>query len=285
VGLDVEMALSSFVQIGRQLGLGRVKQRARTWLATWQEAWYRRPQMSFSSDLSFTEMAMRFPERNAMYAYAFYYYAHHLPAGLREHRAYFKQNLRGFGEDAFHAMWWMLLREYHPRLCLEIGVYRGQVISLWALGARMLKFPCEIHGISPFTPLGDAVSAYREEVEYLTDTLDSFKYLKLPAPTLVKALSTDPESVAHIASHSWDLSYIDGSHDYEIVLADYYLCRDHLAPGGLLVMDDASLGTSFCPPIFSFIGYPGPSRVVAEFAMKEMKFIGAVGHNNIFLKL
>ena len=284
MGLDVKMALSSFVQMGRRLGVGSVKNQVRTWIAAQQESWYRRSQAAFAPDLSFTEMATRFSGRNTMHAYAVHYYAHHLPVSLCEHRAYFKQNLRGFGENAFHAMWWVLLREYQPQLCLEIGVYRGQVISLWALIAQMLKFPCEIHGISPFTPIGDAVSAYREDVDYLTDTLDSFKFFNLPAPTLVKALSNEPVTIEHIASHNWNLVYIDGSHDYEIALADYRLCRDHLAPGGLLVMDDASLDTSFRPPMFSFAGHPGPSQVAAEFAMKEMKFLGAVGHNNVFQK-
>jgi len=249
-----------------------------------KEAWHRRPNAAFAPDLSFTEMAARFPERNASYDYAFNYYQHHLPARLREHRVFFKENRRGFGEDAFHAMWWLLQREYRMRQCLEIGVYRGQVISLWALIAQMRGFPCEIHGISPFSSLGDSVSTYRQDVDYLTDTLDSFKHFNLPAPTLVKALSTDPEAIKHIAGRSWDLIYIDGCHDYEIALADYRLCREHLAAGGLLVMDDASLGTSYRPPSFAFAGHPGPSRVAAEFAMRELKYLGAVGHNNVFQK-
>jgi hypothetical protein len=274
--MDATMGLSPLVK--------KMQAKARPWIGAAQKAWWKRPQPSLMVDLSFSEMAARFPERNAMYAYALHYYAHLLPQPLRDHRVYFKRSQRGFGEDTFHTMWWLLLREYQPRLCLEIGVYRGQVISLWALIAQMLNFPCEIHGISPFSPLGDAVSAYRQDVDYLTDTLESFAYLKLPAPTLVRALSTDPLAIEHVKSHRWDLIYIDGSHDYEVALADYHLCRDHLAPGGLLVMDDSSLGTSYCPPLFSFAGYPGPSRVAAELAMRELKFLGAVGHNNVFQK-
>ncbi|MBX3052997.1 MAG: class I SAM-dependent methyltransferase [Caldilineaceae bacterium] len=279
------MTLSPLVQLGRRLGLGKVKRFIRSRWNERQEAWFQRHQVAFAQDLSFTEMAARFPERNDMHAYAVHYYAHNLPDALRQHRTYYKQSLRGFGENAFHAMWWMLLREYQPGLCLEIGVYRGQVISLWAMIAQIVNFSCEIHGISPFTPLGDAVSVYREDVDYLTDTLNSFKHLNLPAPTLVKALSTEPAAIEHIASHSWDLIYIDGNHDYEIVLADYRLCRDHLAVGGLLVMDDASVNTAFRPPQFSFAGHPGPSQVMAEYAMHELQFLGAIGHNNIFQKI
>lgn len=245
---------------------------------------YSRFQEPYDLDSSFTEAAARFPDRNALYTYMHHYFHHLSPAAVRAHRAYFKENQRGFGEDAFHAMWWLLLREFRPRRCLEIGVYRGQVISLWTLIAKMLGFRCEVHGISPFTPIGDAVSSYLEDVEYLADTLGSFDALNLPSPTLVRALSTEPVAVEHISAGEWDLIYIDGNHDYDIVLEDYRLCRDHLKPGGLLVMDDASLGTSFRPPRFSFAGHSGPSRVAAEFAMKELRFLGAVGHDNVFRK-
>jgi cephalosporin hydroxylase len=214
-----------------------------------------------------------------------HYFIHILSNSLKNHRSFFKQNMSGFGEDAFHSMWWLLLREFQPHLCLEIGIYRGQVISLWTLISQTLKYPCEVHGISPFTSMGDSVSTYSVDVDYFNDTLNAFNHFNLPVPTLIKALSTDHESINHISSHSWNLIYIDGSHDFEIALADYRLCRDHLVSGGLLVLDDASLGTSFRPPLFSFAGHPGPSRVAAEFAMKEMKYLGAVGHNNVFQKL
>lgn len=69
-----------------------------------------------------------------------------------------------------------------------------------------------------------------------------------------------------------------------VALTDYLLCKDALADGGLLVMDDSSLNTDFIPPTFSFAGHPGPSRVVQERAMKELRFLGGVGHNNVFQK-
>ena len=249
-----------------------------------QLKWYSRYQQTHDQDLAFCEAVLRYPERNYLHMYMHHYFIHLASNSVKNHRIFFKQNLRGFGEDAFHTMWWLLLREFRPQLCLEIGVYRGQIISLWALISQILHYPSEVHGISPFTPMGDSVSTYCVDVDYFTDTLNAFKHFNLPAPTLVKALSTDSEAINHIMRHSWNLIYIDGSHDFEIALADYCLCRDHLAPGGLLVLDDASLGTSFRPPSFSFAGHPGPSRVAAEFAMQEMKFLGAVGHNNVFQK-
>ena len=100
----------------------------------------------------------------------------------------------------------------------------------------------------------------------------------------LKAFSTDQKAITYIKSRRWDLIYIDGNHDHEVALADYQVCKDSLADGGLLVMDDSSLYTDFEPPRFSFAGHPGPSRVAQDLAMKELRFLGGVGHNNVFQK-
>lgn len=254
------------------------------WIRLAEEKRYSRYQSFYDRDLSFTQAVATFPDPNKLYAYIHHYLHHLCPQIVRDHREYFKQNQRGFGEDSFHAAWWLLLSEFKPFRMLEIGVYRGQVISLWALISQYLGYSAEIHGISPFSPLGDSVSAYLQNLDYMNDVLEAFRYWKLDPPCLVKALSNDAEAVAHIQEHAWDLIYIDGSHDFDIVLADYRLCRDHLLTGGILVIDDASLGTGFRPPRFSFAGHPGPSKVAREYADKEMRFLGAVGHNNVYLK-
>jgi hypothetical protein len=264
--------------------LQRIRARQRRLLAKRQLRQYSRYQKSYDVDLTFSQAAVRFPARNELHAYAHHYFHHICPQELNEHRLYFSQNGRGFGEDAFHAMWWMLFREFSPVSCLEIGVFRGQVISLWGLIAKVLDTPRDIHGISPFAPIGDTVSNYQVDLDYLGDTKKAFSNFGLPSPTLVCALSTDSSAIDHIREREWDLIYIDGCHDYEVAAADYHQCVRRLKSGGLLVMDDASLGTEFHPPQFSFAGHPGPSQVVQEFAMKELIFLGAVGHNNVFLK-
>jgi hypothetical protein len=249
-----------------------------------EERWHSRFQQRYDLDLNFTEAVTHFPDRNALYAYMHHCFYHHCPETLRQHRVFFKQEQRGFGENALHAMWWLLLRQFRPINCLEIGVYRGQVISLWSLIARSLSYTCDVHGISPFTSVGDHVSMYTPDVNYLQDTLKFFNCFNLPVPMLVQGLSNEPSAVEYISSQRWDLIYIDGSHDYDVVLADYCLCRDHLNPGGLLVLDDSSLGTSYHPTLYSFVGHPGPSRVCREVAMGDLLFLGGVGHNNVFMK-
>src|SRR6516162_1884799 len=121
---------------------------------------FARERTDFGEDLSFTDAVRRFPSRNDLFAYLHRYFFTHLPAPLREHRAYFAEHGRGFGEEAFHSMWYLLLREFRPATALEIGVFRGQVISLWALIARMIDLSLTIRCISPFSAAGDLVSKY-----------------------------------------------------------------------------------------------------------------------------
>ncbi|HOE18437.1 MAG TPA: class I SAM-dependent methyltransferase [Syntrophorhabdaceae bacterium] len=261
-------------KIGRLLDLREIEYR-----------WYNRRQARYEGTMSFSQCAAAFPDPNELYAYMHHHFRYLCPQFIRDHRLYFQQEERGFGEDAFHASWWLLLSEFKPARMLEIGIYRGQVITLWALINKYLERSAGIHGISPFGPVGDSVSAYLKDLDYIEDVLASFRFWKLDPPVLVKALSTDAQAIAHIKKNAWDLIYIDGSHDYDVVLSDYRLCRDCLKAGGILVLDDAALGTSFRPPRFSFAGHPGPSRVAREHADKEMRLLGMVGHNNIFQKI
>src|SRR5688572_12504381 len=107
------------------------------------------------------------------YLDCFRYFHRCLPPSIKAHRRYFQRKRRGFGEDAFHTMWFLLLQEFRPRNFLEIGVYRGQTLSLIALLARHFGFVCEVHGISPFSSAGDSVSRYSQGIDYYDDTLRS----------------------------------------------------------------------------------------------------------------
>ena len=205
-----------------------------------------------------------------------------VPEQLREHRKYFQTDRRGFGEDAFHTMWWRLIREFKPESFLEIGVYRGQVVSLIALLAKLEGLHCEITGISPFSAAGDSVSIYRKDLNYREDTLTHFRYHQLPEPTLINAYSTDPEALQVIASRSWDMIYIDGNHDYDVVVKDWNACSNAIRPGGIIILDDSGLTTAYHPPAFSTAGHPGPSRLASEIDPKRFKEILQVGHNRVF---
>ncbi len=215
-----------------------------------------------------------------------HYFSTNLPEELREHRRYFGQKGRGFGEDAFHTMWYLLFQEFRPASFLEIGVFRGQTLSLAALLARQHSRPCLVQGISPFAAAGDGVSRYRRRHDYQADTLENFTRFGLPAPSLLKAYSTDSAAAQLIRSRHWDIIYIDGNHDYEVARQDWELCAPQVLPGGIIVLDDSGLTTRYqAPPFFATGGHAGPSRLAAEINRAHFAEILQVGHNRVFQKL
>lgn len=221
----------------------------------------------------------------AFYLRCCHYYDRSLPAELRAHRDYFTSGRRGFGEDAFHTQWYLLFGEFKPESFLEIGVFRGQSLSLAALLARHFKLSCHIQGISPFSPAGDAVSKYLTDVDYYTDTLANFAHFSLPKPALLKAFSTDDDARQLIASRVWSIIYIDGNHNYDVARQDWDLCAQHIAPGGVIVLDDSGLSTRYQPPKFATGGHPGPSRLAREITGGRFQEILQVGHNRAFQRV
>jgi hypothetical protein len=201
-------------------------------LKAWRSKHARRQlRKSFSgglSEISRSDWPQSLADPTAFYVRCCHFFDHHLPAEFRRHREYFTQNRRGFGEDAFHAMWFLLFREFKPENFLEIGVLRGQSLSLAALLARYFKLNCFVQGISPFSPAGDTVSTYRNNVNCYDDTLKNFSHFDLPAPALLRAYSTDIEAARLIASRPWHFIYIDGNHDYEIARQGWDLCARNL---------------------------------------------------------
>lgn len=211
-----------------------------------------------------------------------YFHSPLFPEELKKHREYFLQDQRGFGEDAFHVMWWMLFRKFRPNQFLEIGIYRGQTLSLAAILQRELCTSGSVTGISPFTPSGDAVSSYRNDVDYLADTKTNFAHFALPEPDLVRAFSTDSVARERIKQEQWDAVYIDGNHDYEVAQADWGICSERVRTGGIIVLDDSSMDTAYQPPAFATAGHPGPSRVAREVDKTQFREILRVGHNRVF---
>jgi SAM-dependent methyltransferase len=223
--------------------------------------------------------------RTEQYIYCDFYFRHFLPEILKEHRRYFVEENRGFGEDAFHTMWYLLLLQLKPKTALEIGVYRGQTITLWKLISRLAKFDCSISCVSPFSAAGDSVSSYKNGIDYFEDTKKNHERFNLPMPEVCRCYSIQPEAVEFIQSKQWDLIYIDGNHDYNVVLQDWQVCSRALRQGGVIVLDDSALYTDYRPPRFATAGHPGPSKVADELSKNEFTEIFHTGHNRVFQKL
>jgi hypothetical protein len=239
----------------------------------------------YSKDFDLNSFATNFPTRNQQYNYFHHYFWFKSPEWLKSHRDYFKQDFRGYGEDAFHAMWYNIFKEFAPKKALEIGVYRGQVISLWALLSDQLGTKTQISAISPFSPAGDHVSVYLKNIDYYQDVVKNCSVFSKNTISLNKGYSTDPDMIDAIKSQTWDLIYIDGNHDYEVVKKDFEVCSQALNKNGLIILDDASLYSDYKPRSFSTAGHPGPSQMAEEIDRKKFVEILSVGHNRVFQKV
>lgn len=238
----------------------------------------------FDENICASAVPQKFNSLQDQYMFFHHSFWNKAPLFVREHRAYFRKEQRGFGEDAFHSMWYELLKEFRPQHLLEIGVYRGQVLSLWALIAKEQNISCHIHGISPFSSAGDAVSAYIDGIDYYNDVIANFNHFLLPLPTLHRGFSTDSDMIKVIQSKKWDLIYIDGSHDFDVVKSDFSLCASMLSKRGLIILDDSAMFTEFAPPLYASSGHPGPSKLAPLITKKQFKEILSVGHNRVFQK-
>ena len=239
----------------------------------------------FKSQLTVGDLVEANFSRNVTYRYFQKSFRVWSPSWIRQHRQYFASEGRGFGEDAFHAAWLALISEFKPSKMLEIGVYRGQTLSLWALAGKNLGLNPEILGIAPMDSSGDEVSVY-ESLDYLKDIQSNFTHFGLPNPKLLKAFSTDHDALKVIEEGNWDLIYIDGSHEYSVVKSDINAAAKGLVSGGILVLDDSSLFTEFkLSTNEAFRGHPGPSRVFEEIDSSSFQFLFGVGHNNVLRKI
>lgn len=210
-----------------------------------------------------------------------------VPELIREHRFFVEREKLGYGERVFHAMWWHIFNEYRPKTCLEIGVHRGQVLSLWGLCARLLGEQIFVAGVSPLDGLGDSVSNYVGSSEgYRQSIRRLHEHFSLSQPELIEARSEDPVAVSFVSSRAWDLVYIDGSHDFEVVQLDVQNAIDSLTVGGILVLDDATLDAVRALPLSAFPGHRGPTAAARQLNQnRRFRSIGSVGHNVVYLKV
>ncbi|MGA3006264.1 MAG: class I SAM-dependent methyltransferase [Opitutaceae bacterium] len=227
---------------------------------------------------------------------------------LAGHRAYVDRHKLGFGDAAFHAMWQQLLATACERFgrvdALEIGVFKGQVVSLWALLARAHGWSVRVHGVTPFEgqPLSGAKwwralrtrlsPRFRERVHsgdfYPADDYEEIvrkhfghHELDFNAVRWVRGYSNDPAVLATLRNDRFHVIYIDGGHTYEAASADVANFAPKIAPGGWLVMDDASFdlpGTAF------WKGYESVARACRLLPGLGFTNILNVGHNRIFEK-
>ena len=226
---------------------------------------------------------------------------------LSSHRSHIEKNKLGFGDAAFHAMWEAIVVEAGARFsnpkALEIGVYKGQVISLWALLAKRHSIPLEISAITPlrgnpkpkssllrriryyfepkFRELAKSGNFY-DEADYhaIISKLFSDFGCDFSRVSVSNGFSTDADVLKEHADKTYDIVYIDGDHTYDGALADFRNFAPKVSVGGWLIADDAGFdlpGSTF------WKGYESVTRAVNEVILKA-GFLNVfnIGHNRVF---
>jgi hypothetical protein len=224
-------------------------------------------------------------------------------AQLKGHRAHIEVNKLGFGDSAFHSMWLLLFEEARQRFednrALEIGVYKGQVISLWTLLRARLNMKVEIEAITPlegqpvprFSRLRMLFSRkirknmesanYYDQADYERIIEQLFRRfgLDFAAITLYRGYSGDAMIVKTVKERRYTIVYIDGDHSIEGAKRDFETFGPLVQKGGWLVADDASY---FLPGATFWKGHESVSRVVELLPALGFKNVLNVGHNRIF---
>ena len=110
-----------------------------------------------------------------------------------------------------------LARHFKPEYGLEIGVRFGKS----ALAT--------LYGSPTMTLIGVDPNPEFPVEEFMHDRVGGrFEFINQPSPEALKVFK--PET--------FDWIYIDGRHDYDGVLIDFYTCWPLLKPGGVMVFDD-----------------------------------------------
>lgn len=225
---------------------------------------------------------------------------------LSAHRRHIEQNNLGFGDAAFHAMWLRLLdhasRQFHTIRALEIGVFKGQVISLWAMIAKQWKIDLQISAITPLSgnPIPPSKLAiflrkcfnskfreqlrngnFYEQADYLniiTQLFERFN-VNIGSVRLYHGLSTDQLILEKVGSATFHIVYVDGDHTFQGALHDFKTFGPKIVKGGWLVADDAACdlpGTAF------WKGHEAVSEAAKILPSIGFRNILNVGHNRIY---
>ena len=194
----------------------------------------------------------------------------------------------GFGELAFCWQWQLLVDAMKSGFkFLEIGVYKGRTLGVVQLIANQTGKTCDIFGLTPLSNIGDKYSRYSDE-PYGPAISGNLVKMGLTEPIdiqIIEGLSTDSAAITRAqAQGPYDMIYIDGGHDYEVVCHDIATFVPLLKSGGYLIMDDASLQLE--NPFGQFLGHPDVCNAIKDKidGRSDLTHLFAVGHNRCWRK-
>lgn len=205
---------------------------------------------------------------------------------LFDHRKWVVSNFWGFGDTCHWWMWKLLVDQLTSGFkFMEIGVYRGAVLSLIARIAGYQSKEGYLYGVTPLKPTTDDYETYSESPNgYQSDITYACRHWgNNNQPQLMVGMSYEPGVVADAKMYGpFDVVYIDGGHTYECVAMDIFNYVPLLKPGGFLVMDDASWFLNFKPEIWR--GYESVGVAIQVYLERicRLRHLFAIGHNRIW---
>lgn len=222
------------------------------------------------------------PKSHAMIHHSFIKLVN-LDETLNAHRTFVENNVWGFGERSFHWMWWLIIKEMPETFTfMEIGVFKGQVLSLIELIAKAQGKKAIRYGVTPLDSSGGVwESDYKADIQTIHDKFGIAKDYNL-----IVGDSTDAEIIktVKLLGLKLDILYIDGGHTYGIASSDLINYPPFIKPGGFLVIDDAA--NEMDMPWGYFQGIQEVTDAVKDNVLpEEFEFQWNVVHNKIFKKL
>lgn len=203
-------------------------------------------------------------------------------------RNFVTKNKLGFLDNEHMVMWDKLVHNLPNNFkFIEIGVYKGQILTLVGILAERYKKQCTIYGITPLANVDDKYTTYED-----TNYLDCIKLLhktfdiNFNENQIIKGISTDNNVKEQITALGlFDVVYVDGGHDYETVKSDIQLAKQICNKNGYIVMDDSANFIDF-KDLNIFKGHYEVALATNDHLANDNDFIekSCVGHNRIFQK-
>ena len=200
---------------------------------------------------------------------------------LKRHRDWVEEHQFGFGDRPFHSVWRLLVDQMPQSFSfLEIGVFKGQALSLVGLLAKSMKKQAFVFGVTTLTNTEDVRCKYPTGpyLDWINEIHNAFE---VSQPCLIVGKSNEAGVLEKVAG-PYDMVYIDGGHDYADVVADIKNYAPKTKVGGFLIMDDASINRiniGNCWP-----GLEDVAQAVKDYLDNDERFklLFACGHLNVF---
>lgn len=205
---------------------------------------------------------------------------------LSAHRTFVENHILGFGERSFYWMWNLLVKEMPKDFTfLEVGVFKGQILSLIRMLADMHGKKVKRYGVTPLTNEGLewGMEDYKAAIDLLHDEFNIAKDYNI-----LHGLSEAPEIIKQAAAIKLDLFFLDGGHEERHVENDLKYYAPLVKPGGYMVIDDSC--NSFSMQHGYFQGIESVTRVVDRqlppaTPSSEWQFLFNVMHNRVYKRL